>query len=195
MPIQHAVLALLESGPSHGYELKSAFDTSVGPQWGALNIGHLYQVLERLSRDGLVVSERQPQQIKPDRVVYEITAAGRAELNEWLAEPSPRTGGYRDDFFLKLVAAAQRGDPATTRSVISAQRAHLLRELHNLEGLRAAHDSEIVVTLLLSAAIRHVAADLEFLDDAEHVLSGAAATALIAPARTSSHRSGVDRAS
>ena len=76
MPIQHAVLALLESGPSHGYELKTAFDTAVGPQWGALNIGHLYQVLERLSRDGLVTSERRPQAVKPDRVVYEITAAG-----------------------------------------------------------------------------------------------------------------------
>ena len=51
MPLQHAVLSLLVDGPSYGYELKGAFERSVGPQWGALNIGHLYQVLDRLSRD------------------------------------------------------------------------------------------------------------------------------------------------
>jgi hypothetical protein len=35
---------------------------------GGLNIGHLYQILDRLSRDGLIDSERQPQQVKPDRL-------------------------------------------------------------------------------------------------------------------------------
>src|SRR4029453_535594 len=79
MPIQHAVLSLLVDGPGHGYELKGAFEHAVGPHWGPLNIGHLYQVLDRLSRDGLAVSHRVPQQVKPDRVVYEITSSGRAE--------------------------------------------------------------------------------------------------------------------
>src|SRR5687767_1457389 len=83
MPIQHAVLALLVDGPGHGYELKGAFEAAVGPQWGPLNIGHLYQVLDRLSRDGLVTSSRVAQQIKPDRVVYQITTAGRSELAAW----------------------------------------------------------------------------------------------------------------
>jgi len=58
MAIQHAVLALLADRPSYGYELKTAFESSVGPQWGTINIGHLYQILDRLSRDGLVTSER-----------------------------------------------------------------------------------------------------------------------------------------
>ena len=54
MPIHHAVLALLEEGDSYGYELRAQFRQMVRPQWGDLNIGHLYQVLERLVRDGLV---------------------------------------------------------------------------------------------------------------------------------------------
>jgi DNA-binding PadR family transcriptional regulator len=45
---------------------------------GRLNIGHLYQILDRLSRDGLIDSERQPQQVKPDRVIHRLTPAGRA---------------------------------------------------------------------------------------------------------------------
>ncbi|MGC5333155.1 helix-turn-helix transcriptional regulator [Micromonospora sp. DT62] len=183
MAIQHAVLALLAGGPSYGYELKGAFEEAVGPQWGPLNIGHLYQILDRLSRDGLVVAERQPQPVKPDRVVYEITPEGRAELARWLGEPSPRSGGFRDDFFLKVTAAARSGEPATVRTVLGNQRGHLMRELRNLDGLRRRADDP-VVGLLLSAASRHVEADLAFVDDAEQVLladDGAALARLRAP--------------
>ncbi len=167
MPIQHAVLALLRQGPSHGYELKSAFESAVGPQWGALNIGHLYQVLDRLSRDGFVDSSRMAQEVKPDRVVYRVTGAGEAELDTWLTSPSPRTAGFRDDLFLKIVAAARTGDRAVIGEVVAAQRTHLLRELRNLDTLRRDPDRETVVRLLLAAAARHVTADLTFLEDVE----------------------------
>ncbi|MEU7851089.1 PadR family transcriptional regulator [Micromonospora parva] len=167
--IQHAVLALLARGPSYGYELKSAFEAAAGPQWGPLNIGHLYQILDRLSRDSLVIAERQAQQVKPDRVVYQITPAGRAELGRWLDEPSPRSGGFRDDFFLKVTAAARSGSAQTVRTVLSNQRGHLLRELRNLDGLRR-KAADPVVGLLLAAACRHVEADLAFVNDAEAVL-------------------------
>ncbi|WP_229400611.1 PadR family transcriptional regulator [Micromonospora okii] len=184
MAIQHAVLALLARGRSYGYELKGAFEETVGPQWGPLNIGHLYQILDRLSRDELVVAERQAQPVKPDRVVYEITEAGRAELGRWLAEPSPRSGGFRDDFFLKVTAAARSGVPATVRAVLANQRGHLMRELRNLDGLRRRADDP-VVGLLLSAASRHVEADLAFVDDAEATLlaDGGALVASLAATR------------
>ena len=171
MPIQHAVLALLANGPSYGYSLKGAFEAAVGPQWGPLNIGHLYQVLNRLSRDELVASEQVAQSVKPDRVVYEITDAGRAELADWLAAPTPRTSGFRDDFFLKVMAAARSGDADTLATVITTQRTYLLRELRNLETLRRSPDTDEVAALLVSAAAHHVTADLTFLDDAEHHLA------------------------
>jgi DNA-binding PadR family transcriptional regulator len=177
MPIQHAVLALLVDGPGHGYELKGAFEAAVGPQWGPLNIGHLYQVLDRLARDGLVTSSRVTQQIKPDRVVYQITPAGRSELAGWLDGPSPRTAGFRDDFFLKVMAAAHSRDPDLVGTVLRTQRTFLLRELRNLEQLRR-DPGDLVVRLLLAAAARHVAADLAFLDDAEQTLLGDGAAAL-----------------
>ncbi|GIH06453.1 PadR family transcriptional regulator [Rhizocola hellebori] len=167
MPIHHAVLSLLRAGPSHGYELKNAFEAAVGPQWGPLNIGHLYQVLERLSRDGMVVSHRVSQDVKPDRLVYEITEAGGAELAEWMAAPTPRTAGFRDDFFLKVMAAARTREAGLLRSVLSGQRTFLLQELRNLEKLRREHSADPMVSLLVSAAARHVTADLGFLDDVE----------------------------
>jgi DNA-binding PadR family transcriptional regulator len=172
MPLHHAVLALLADKPAHGYELKSSFEQAVGEQWGGLNIGHLYQILDRLSRDGLIESERQPQPVKPDRLVHRLTPAGRAELDRWLAEPSPRVRGYRDDFFLKLMAAAQAGDPAALAGVIGRQRVHLLRELHSLAGAQPqARATSPVVSLLVTAAELHVRADLGVVDAAERAFA------------------------
>ena len=70
MPIQRAVLALLTSGKSHGYELRAQFEDAIGPQWGELSISHLYQVLDRLVRGGLVAKTCVRQSDRPDRVVY-----------------------------------------------------------------------------------------------------------------------------
>jgi DNA-binding PadR family transcriptional regulator len=170
MPLHHAVLALLAGKPAHGYELKGSFEQAVGEQWGGLNIGHVYQILDRLARDGLIQSEHQPQPIKPDRVVHNITPAGREELDRWLNSPSQRTRGYRDDFFLKVMAAAQAGDAATLERVVSQQRVHLLRELHSLADGRALCSSSPVVRLLLTAAELHARAELGVVDAAEQIL-------------------------
>ena len=177
MPLHHAVLALLAAKPAHGYELKTSFEHAVGDQWGGLNIGHLYQILDRLSRDGLIESRRQPQQVKPDRVIHRLTAAGRAELDRWLSEPAIAARGYRDDFFLKIMAAARSGDPATLPAVLSRQRAHLLRQLHALANARST-TTEAVESLLITAAELHIRADLGIVDAAEKTLAADPATAV-----------------
>jgi DNA-binding PadR family transcriptional regulator len=170
MPLQHAVLALLAAKPAHGYELRTSFEDAVGDQWGGMNIGHLYQVLDRLSRDGLITSERQPQPVKPDRVMHQLTPAGRAELDRWLNEPSVRQRGYRDDFFLKVMAAARLGDPDALTQILRRQRSHLLRELRGLTEAAATAGRSPVDALLITAAEQHVRADLEIVDAAEATL-------------------------
>ena len=174
MPLHHAVLALLSAKPAHGYELKSSFEQAVGDQWGGLNIGHIYQILDRLARDGLIDSQRQPQQVKPDRVVHRLTPAGRAELDRWLGEPASPARGYRDDFFLKVMAAVRSADPATLPAVLSRQRALLLRQLHALAGARAT--ATAVESLLITAAELHIRADLGVVDAAEKTLTTGPAT-------------------
>jgi DNA-binding PadR family transcriptional regulator len=178
MPLHHAVLALLSAKPAHGYELKTSFEQAVGDQWGGLNIGHLYQILDRLSRDGLIDSQRQPQQVKPDRVIHRLTPAGRAELGRWLAEPAIPARGYRDDFFLKIMAAVRSGDPATLPAVLSNQRAHLLRQLHALADARTSASTTAVESLLITAAELHIRADLGVVDAAEKTLTTDPATAV-----------------
>lgn len=164
MPIHHAVLALLDDSPSYGYELKGEFEAAVGPQWGELNIGHLYQVLDRLIRDGLASKRAVPQQDRPDKVVYRITAAGRRELASWLETPHVRTG-YRDDFFLKLVAAARLGREPLER-LLHLQRETYLNELATLKQLQTQEADDEIVALLLQAAQLTAEAGLRLVDTA-----------------------------
>ena len=165
MPIHHAVLGLLADRPSYGYELKARFEAAVGPQWGGLNIGHLYQVLDRLARDRLVTRRHVAQSDRPDKSMYRITKRGRAELDRWLDEPYVRQSGYRDDFFLKLVAGATLG-PESLARVIEAQRAAQMAELKTLRELKAGHRDSPLVALLIDAAIFHTEANLKTVEAA-----------------------------
>jgi DNA-binding PadR family transcriptional regulator len=166
MPIQHAVLALLERGESYGYELRAEFKESVGPQWGDLNIGHLYQVLDRLVRDGLVTRRAVAQADRPDKFVYRLTKAGARELREWLETPFVRQGGYRDDFFLKLFAASRLGEEQL-ETVLRVQREAYLGELAALGELRAEHRDDPLISLLVEAATLHTQANLRVVELAE----------------------------
>ena len=166
MPIQHAVLALLERGESYGYELRAEFKESVGPQWGDLNIGHLYQVLDRLVRDGLVTKRAVTQTDRPDKFVYRLTKAGARELRQWLETPFVRQGGYRDDFFLKLFAASRLGQEQL-ETVLRVQREAYLGELAALGELRAQHRGDALISLLVEAATLHTQANLRVVELAE----------------------------
>jgi DNA-binding PadR family transcriptional regulator len=186
VPIQHAVLALLDDGPTHGYELKGRFEAAIGPQWGRLNIGHLYQTLDRLSRDGYVTSERVPNDVRPDRRVFALTDAGREELARWLEQPAERTTGYRDELFFKLLVASRAG-AETVVEVVSRQRAYQLGQLRTLSDLRRDHSDQPLIALLIDAARLHNEADLGLLDlaDAARHALAAAARATIAASHTS----------
>lgn len=174
MPIQHAVLALLAGGQSHGYQLRAEFEEAIGPQWGELSISHVYQVLDRLVRDGHVTKHRVRQRERPDRIVYELTEDGRAELEDWLARPFVRQSGYRDDFFLKLFAATRLGRKTLER-VIATQRKAYAEELRALGTLRTQFQDDPLVRLLVGAAIHHTEANLRVLDQANEDLPELAA--------------------
>ncbi len=173
MPLSHAVLTLLADGPSHGYELKARFESAIGPQWGGLNIGHLYQILERLVRDGHVVRSHVTQSDRPDKTLYRLTEAGAEELREWAGAPWVRSSGFRDELFLKLLAATRLGSDALG-AFVSAQRTAYLSDLAALTRLRR-EQRDPLVSLLVDAAIAHTRADLQIVDGAEERLAVAAA--------------------
>jgi DNA-binding PadR family transcriptional regulator len=161
--IQHGLLAILADGPSYGYQIKADFEQAVGPEWGQLNIGHVYQVLERLVRDGFATPRTMSSGSRPDRTVYTITPAGRIELDTWLSEPALRSAGYRDDWILKVTSAARRGEQAV-HTVCSVQRAARMADLQALRNLRAQHKDDPGASITIEAAIGHTQADLRLID-------------------------------
>src|SRR5436305_2001730 len=103
--VQEVLLALLANHASHGYELRARLQLALGPLAEALNAGQVYVTLGRLEKSRLVHSERVGQSDRPDRKVYELTAAGRERVREWLEDTSwPKPAPA--EFHLKLVAAS-----------------------------------------------------------------------------------------
>ncbi len=88
MSLDHAILGFLNYHPYTGYDLKKIFDISIRHFWPA-DQSQIYRTLARLEENGWVVMERIPQEDRPDRKVYHITEAGRAELLRWIASPPP----------------------------------------------------------------------------------------------------------
>src|SRR6266478_6429111 len=99
MSVKYALLGILAKDQRHGYDLKDAFEESVGDFW-TVNYGQIYRTLDRLERDGLVEWHQEPQERRPDRKVYRITPKGRTELEQWLVEPSSRPRALRDELFV-----------------------------------------------------------------------------------------------
>jgi DNA-binding PadR family transcriptional regulator len=87
-PLPTSPLALLAKDASHGYQLRARLQLALGPLAEALNSGQVYVTLNRLAKVGLVSSERVGQTDRPDRKVYELTAAGHERVAEWLADTS-----------------------------------------------------------------------------------------------------------
>lgn len=144
-PAEHAVLALLAAsgGTGHGYDLARWFQA--GQPLGEvlrLEPSMLYHHLKKLERNGWVTSSVEPQGSRPPRQVHTITAAGRAEVDEWLSQPVGRTRELRLDFLVKLYFV-RRLAPDALPALIERQRATLREAATRLEGqIAAAGDDE-----------------------------------------------------
>ncbi|MEV5387625.1 PadR family transcriptional regulator [Streptomyces sp. NPDC052721] len=116
MSLKYAVLAALLEGEASGYELSKAFDVSFANFWPATP-QQLYRELERLAGDGLVQARTVQQERRPNKRMFTLTEAGRAELSAFTAEPPKRPTAIRDELLIK-VQAMDGGDPEVTRALI-----------------------------------------------------------------------------
>ena len=86
-PLALAVLTCLYERPMHPYEMAQTLRSRAKHESVRLNYGSLYGVVESLERQGLVRAvETFREGRRPPRTVYEITDAGRTEMDDWLSE-------------------------------------------------------------------------------------------------------------
>jgi DNA-binding PadR family transcriptional regulator len=97
-----AILACLTERPMTGYELAKTFDASIGFFWKA-NHQQIYRELSRLRERGHIQGREVVQSGKPNKLVYTLTAEGRAALKHWAARPSIPPS-IKDDLLVRLCA-------------------------------------------------------------------------------------------
>jgi DNA-binding PadR family transcriptional regulator len=86
-PLALAVLAELLTGPMHPYEIGRRLTEHGKDRNIKYNRGSLYMVVEQLERAGFVAQHETVRDTpRPERTLYELTAAGRQELFDWLGE-------------------------------------------------------------------------------------------------------------
>ncbi len=126
-------LAVLAEGPLHAYVLKKRMTMGLGAMV-SVSEGSLYPLLRSLEEQGAIVSHTEPgEKGRPDRVVYSITDAGRAELAARLADPLHEGPLGQTDFYVR-VACFGHLSSAERSALIRERQSRLRRELDILIG-------------------------------------------------------------
>ncbi|SFR41853.1 DNA-binding transcriptional regulator, PadR family [Microbacterium azadirachtae] len=167
MSVRQSLLAILDQGPCYGYQLRAEFDRRTGSTW-PLNVGQIYNTLERLERDGLVERGEADEQ---GHVYWAITDAGSAEVAGWLSSPVERGSGTRDELAIKLAVAATLPG-VDLAAVFRAQRAASLARLQELQRSTSTATApegpeQLARALVIDALISTADAELRWLDQAE----------------------------
>lgn len=164
MSVRYGILALLEQGPSHGYQLKADFEARTGGVW-TVNVGQVYSTLDRLQGEGLVApveddgdGERRP---------WQLTPSGKEAIDAWFDEVSVAATPPRDELLVKVLLALSRS-PGAALAVIDVQRAALYALLRDQRRAGPGGDDPAAVLMAEAVATRHEA-DLRWLDRCEEM--------------------------
>jgi DNA-binding PadR family transcriptional regulator len=163
MSVRHALLALLSEGPKYGLQMRDEFEQRTGDVW-PLNVGQVYQTLQRLERDGLVVSDGEGE--GPQKS-FRITTDGASELDAWLRTPPDLSSPPRDELVIKVLVAI-RVPGLGVRDVIQVHRRHVVELMQEWTRIkRDAEPNDLSLTLVVDAELFRLDSVIRWLDAAE----------------------------
>jgi DNA-binding PadR family transcriptional regulator len=162
--VRHALLALLSEGPKYGLQLRQEFEARTGEVW-PLNVGQVYTTLQRLERDGLVVSDGHGDGPKKG---YRITPSGEDELAVWLrTPPGDHSSPPRDELLIKVLVAAQ-APGVDVHDVIQAHRRWLVEMMQRYTAVKAdAAEDDVALALIVDAELFRIESAVRWLDTAD----------------------------
>ncbi len=144
MSLQFALLGFLNYRPMTGYELKQTMDVSTSNFWHAKQ-SQIYTTLKKMERIGLVISDVEAQEGRPDRRVYSITQAGITDLQTWLSLPVLELQARKELILLKLFFSADEDK----QSLLTQLR--LQRDLHQCQLERYQGETKTVIKQFATA--------------------------------------------
>ncbi len=133
MDVKTLCLGLLTRRPASGYDLKKEFE-SLFKHFFPAGYGSIYPALADLRAKGLVDCEEIPQDGKPDRKLYRITAAGRGVFAEALQHSTPQHK-LRSEFLATMYFADQI-DPERLQQLLQQRIDDLYRVIEHLDQIQ-----------------------------------------------------------
>jgi len=142
-----AVLAILREGPTHPYALERTLRERGMQRSIRVSHGTVYLVFKQLTRDGLVEAvETRRTAKRPERTVYALTTAGRAQLLAWTREmlsvPTAQYGAFQAGLCLLAVLP-----PAEVSDLLRDRRTALAAEIGKV---RPAAEEQLVDEYLVA---------------------------------------------
>ena len=174
--LPHAILVSLCEQSGSGYELARRFDRSIGYFWAATH-QQIYRTLRTMEDDHWVRGTEVAQHGRPDKKVYTVSEAGRAELARWIAAPLVGRGSSVADSRTRDLAVkirgAGHGDIDTLRAQVVSlrtERAELLDVYRGFEKSQFPNPDAVAGTalhqyLVLRGGIRAEESAIEWLDE------------------------------
>lgn len=168
---RYLILGLLRGGEAyHGYALMKGYRERSGIRVSA---GNFYRELQRLVGEGLIRVVVNPSDVDPRRAPYEITENGATAFDAWLGQPMTGIApSYEDEISSRALFVAGAG-PIVVQRVLGTWQDDLW-----LQGKILERDREAALarrrtvpprfeplTLLLARRLKHVVADLEFIEE------------------------------
>jgi DNA-binding PadR family transcriptional regulator len=181
--LPHAILVSLCEQSGSGYELARRFDRSIGYFWSATH-QQIYRTLRVMEDDGWVHVRPVVQHGRPDKKVYTVADAGRAELARWIAEPLTGRGSsvtdHRTRDLAVKVRAAGYGDIGALCRQVAALRAERVSLLGTYRGFekrqfpdpQALRGAPLHQYLVLRGGIRSEEGTIDWLDEITTALGG-----------------------
>ncbi len=165
MSTGHVLLGLLVRGQQHGYDLKRERDLHF-PETKPMAYGQIYAALDRLHRQGLIEPIAVQREGGPDRTVYAITPAGRAELTAWLDTVEIPFAHVANPLATKVTVALLATDTERASDYLRRQRASHLERMRHYTRVKTKPDAAIHEVLAADYAVAHLDADLRWMDTA-----------------------------
>jgi DNA-binding PadR family transcriptional regulator len=122
MSLAHAILVCLSDAPMTGYELAKRFDSSVGFFWRATH-QQIYRELSSLADKGWVSGKTVAQASRPNKTIFKLMAAGRAELLAW-SRRHTQAAAVKEELLLRFYALPQIDLPTLLQHLHERRQGH-----------------------------------------------------------------------
>lgn len=169
MDVRTLCLGILALGDATGYEIKKMVAEGSFSFFSEASYGSIYPALTKLTEEGMVSCTALAQEKRPDKKVYSLTEAGRAELTKALAK-DPGPDKNRSEF-LAAILFAEAVAPDRIATLVDERIREHRQKIQALETL-VGEDMTDAARFVVEYGIEIQRAALKYLEERRTYLTG-----------------------